>query len=146
MPSVVWPWGVGVLSDPNTPSSMPVSQPNTPDSLFGFTLTSTVSKDNPVPLAINAPAPFEFSLSDFIPTSVSKATTNAARLLASSTTPAVQQSQTPAWYDVFGRMSAAASGVNDALQSTLIKIIVLLVIASTAYLIFISKVTKAANA
>jgi len=101
----------------------------------------------PFPLDIPQPDTGEFSFAQYIPTTVSSLVKNTSRLLASTGSQAEPQAEAsaPAWYNVFGRISQAASGVNDALQSTLIKIIILLVIASTAYLIFLSKVSKATS-
>lgn len=69
---------------------------------------------------------------DFVATvtrSVSTAVANASRLLTSSNMTAVKQAEPltsgPAWYNIPGRISLAASGVNDALQSTMLKVIVL---------------------
>lgn len=115
MPNIVWPWGYGVLENPMTgvnkdPSVYGPYQPpqiDTQEWSFG-------------------------SLTTGIQRAVDSATANASRLLYSSNAPAVKQGEPlttgPAWYDIPGRISAGASAVNEAFQSTLLKIIVVLAI------------------
>jgi hypothetical protein len=87
----------------------------------------------------------EFSFQDYIPTSISKSLANATRIIASTSSSVDEQAKTPAWYDVFGRVSAAASSVNDAFQSTLVKVIVILVLAGIGFIYFQAKVVNLAN-
>ena len=69
----------------------------------------------------------EFSIVKTVQTRVSSAIAKASRLFDSNKT-IIDQGQTPAWYDIPGKVSNAASSVNEAFQSTLIKVIVLVVI------------------
>lgn len=99
-----------------------------------------VQSEQAVPFTLNipyvsTPVPYappdvnagEFSLPVAVKSSVSKITAEASRLF-SSTKAQTSQGEAPAWYDISGKISSTASSVNDALQSTLIKVIVLVVI------------------
>lgn len=126
MPNIVWPWGVGVQQDPNISIEKPeeygpFSLPNLNDG--------------------------EFAPVQFIQSSVSKVTANLDRIFQSSKGEVTNVSaQSPAWYDIPGRLSAAASGVNDAFQSTLVKIIVLAAVVGLVAIFGLSYVqAKGAN-
>ena len=85
-----------------------------------------------IPLAPYTPPNLDSGEYAFIATierNVSSSLANASRLFMSSNATAVKQAEPlstgPAWYDIPGRIAVGASGVNDALQSTLLKVIVL---------------------
>jgi hypothetical protein len=131
MPQITWPWGYGKLENPMTPEQ--------PAEMFGPYLPPKIDAG-------------EFSLSVItdIPRSVASSVANASRLLFSSNAPAVKQGDPlmtgPAWYDIPGRISNAASGVNEAFQSTLLKIIVLVSIVGIVAVFGMSYVqAKGAN-
>lgn len=71
----------------------------------------------------------EFSLPKFIQTSVSKVSANVSRLVSSTSSP-TQQGSSPSlpWYDFTGKAAQAASATGDFIQSTLIKVIILVVV------------------
>lgn len=69
----------------------------------------------------------EFSLAKSIKSSVSKVAANASRLFDSNKT-AINQGQTPAWYDLPGKVSQAAASTGEFVQSTLLKVIILVTI------------------
>lgn len=69
----------------------------------------------------------EFSIIQTVKSSVSKVTANASRLF-DSTKAITNQGEQPAWYDIGAKVSNAASSVNEAFQSTLIKVIILVAI------------------
>lgn len=110
MPNIIWPWGVGVHENP--------TQPHTSSTVYGPFQPPNIDAG-------------EWSLSSItdIPRSVASSIANASRLAFSSQTPALQQAEPstsgPAWYNIPGRISVAVSGVNEAFQSTLLKVIVL---------------------
>lgn len=105
MPNIIWPWGVGVQQDPNVavetkPVYGPFQLPNLSDGEF---------------------APLEF-----IQSAVSKVTANADRLFQSSKGDVTNVSaDSPAWYNLPARIGQAASAINEGLQSTLLKVIVI---------------------
>lgn len=109
MPSPMLPWGYTVITDPN--------------------------KDNP-PLnkAPEVYGPFQMpnidsgELTQVVQggiAAVSKAVANASRMFSTTTNAAAKQAEEPAWYNIPARISSAASGMNDAFQSTLLKVIIL---------------------
>lgn len=108
-----WPWGYGVTKKPKDPTMVPVSTP-----AGGLSIPFLNSG--------------EFNLVDTVTSTVSKATSEASRLFTSSNMGAVKQATPletgPAWYNIPGRIAGAASGINDAFQSTLIKVIVLVAV------------------
>lgn len=95
------------------------------------------------PFLPNPPATGEFSF-ETLTAPLTKAGANAARLLSSSST-VIDQGSKPAWYDLTGRISNAASSVNDAFQSTLIKIIIILALVGFGFIYFQAKVVNLAN-
>jgi hypothetical protein len=121
MPNIVWPWGVGVQQDPTLSV-----QPTVTES-YGPFLPPNLDSG-------------EFAPLQFIKTTVSKVTANADRLFQANKGATSVQSQSPAWYDIPGRLAATASAVNDAFQSTLIKILVLAVIVGAAAIFGLSYV------
>ena len=104
-----WPYGYGVTENPN-----------------GVTYKAPDSYGPYLPPAIESG---EFAFIENIQRSVSSAVSNASRLLYSSNASPVKQGESsdtgPAWYNIPGRISGALGSVNDAFQSTLIKVIVL---------------------
>lgn len=70
----------------------------------------------------------EFGLVKFVQSSVSKVVANADRLFQANKTIVDEPAVGPAWYNIPGRLAAAASGLNQAFQSTLLKVIVLVAI------------------
>jgi hypothetical protein len=76
------------------------------------------------PLTIPQPDPGEFSLPVYVQTNVSHLSANVSRLFDSNQT-VLDQHDTPAWYNFPARISAAAGAVSDSLQSTLVKVIIL---------------------
>lgn len=95
-----------------------------------------------VPYRPEETAPFtETGVSNIIQTTVSKISANASRLFSSSTSGAVNQGEAPlAWYDLTGRIGQTASSVNEAFQSTLIKVIILVVLVGVIALFGMSYV------
>lgn len=81
----------------------------------------------------------EFALVEDVKVGVSKAVKNLSRLVSSTSSP-TQQGEAPAWYDIGAKLSAGASAANDALQSTLIKVIVLVTIVGALALFGMSYV------
>jgi hypothetical protein len=69
----------------------------------------------------------EFSIVKSVKSSVSKVAANASRLFDSNKT-IIDQGQTPAWYDLPGKVSQAAASTGEFVQSTLLKVIVLVAI------------------
>lgn len=67
---------------------------------------------------------------DTVVSSISKVQANVSRLFDANST-VLDQHDTPAWYNFPARISNAVSGVNDALQSTMIKVIILVAILGT---------------
>lgn len=104
MPSVVWPWGVGVLNDP---------------------IQKSVSKN--ITLQTAQPDAGEFSFNDYIPTTLSNLVKNQSRLLDANHTMLDSPAEIP-WYNIPKRLGASLSAVNEGLQSTLLKVIVLVVV------------------
>lgn len=106
----------------DTPPPVSTEQPYT------FNIPGVVNGP-PVPFRPEDTAPStEFSFPQMVVSTVSKVSANASRMFSSTTGAAVNQSNAPlAWYDITGRISQATSNVNDALQSTLIKVIILVV-------------------
>jgi len=90
--------------------------------------------------------PGEFSLPVFIQSSVSSVTANADRIFSANRTIVDVPAEGPAWYNIPGRISAAASGLNQVFQSTLIKVIVLVAIVGLIAIFGLSYVqAKGAN-
>lgn len=85
----------------------------------------------------------EFSF-DSMTAPLTKAGANVSRLIASSADLS-DQGQSPKWYDITGRISSAASSVNSAFQSTLIKIIIILALVGFGFIYFQAKVVNLAN-
>jgi len=102
------PWGI---SDGDAPSNVQIDP--APQGMYG-------------PPALDSG---EYTFIATIERNVSSAVANASRLLTSSNMTAIKQAEPsssgPAWYDIPGRISGAASAVNDAFQSTMLKVIVL---------------------
>ena len=87
----------------------------------------------------------EFSFPAIVQSSISNAVKNASRIFSSTLTPVDQTDTQPAWYNVFARMKSAAGAVNDSIQSTLIKVIVILFIVAVGFMYFQAKVTNLAK-
>lgn len=69
----------------------------------------------------------EFSIVKSVQTTISNAAKNASRLFDANKT-IIDQGNTPAWYDVSGRISQAAASTGEFVQSTLLKVIILVTI------------------
>lgn len=107
------------------PGCRPWDTPDTtPSSDYQFHIPGVSTQSPMRPSEDNAG---EFSIVSAIQSSVSKVQANASRLFDSTKSP-VSQGEAPAWYDIGAKISAGASAANEALQSTLIKVIVLVVI------------------
>lgn len=117
-----WPWGYGVHEDPNKGVETPPSS-----EMFG-------------PFALPTLPDQEFGPIAFIKSTVSKLTANQDRVNSANHTINDQGTQAPAWYDISGRISKSVSAVNDAFQSTLIKVIVLVVLVGAIALFGLSYV------
>lgn len=124
MPQIIWPWGIGVQTDPNK------------------NRTNTMGVSSNAVLTTNTQDAGEFSFAPYIPTTLSNAVKNAERLFDSTkdVSDAQAVSPGPAWYNLPARLIASLSTVNDALQSTLIKVIVLVTIVGIIALFGLSYV------
>lgn len=87
----------------------------------------------------------EFSFDQYIPTTVSNAVKNASRLFDSTKTVVDQTDTQPAWWNIWAKVKASVSSVNDSLQSTLIKIIIILFLVGVGFIYFQAKVTNLAK-
>lgn len=86
----------------------------------------------------------EFGAVDYVTDPISRAAKNASRLLDSSRLE-VQPQDGRAWYDVFGKVKDALPNVNGAIQSTLTKVIILVILVSVVALFGVSYVNAKAN-
>lgn len=125
MPTPMLPWGFTVIEPPAT---MPMKDP----SLYGpYAPTPSSLQD-------------EWSNVWEYPAAIASKIANQSRLLFSSNASPVKQgepSQTgPAWYDIPGRISAASSAVSEGVQSTLVKVIILVAIVGMLALFGLSYV------
>lgn len=124
MPNIVWPWGYGVLEDPNKPKPV--------DTMYGPYLPSPSSMQD------------EWSNLWEYPAAISKKIANESRLFFSSNASPVKQAEPsdtgPSWYNIPGRISAAAGAVGEGIQSTLVKVIILVVIVGAMALFGLSYV------
>lgn len=115
-----WPWGYGVTQNPNT------NNPQTPES-YGPYLPPTIDAGE-----------WSFQRITDVPRSVATSVANASRLLFSSNASPVKQAEPsntgPAWYNIPGRISAAASAVGEGIQSTLLKVLILVVVVGAMVL------------
>lgn len=66
----------------------------------------------------------EFAPIEFIKTTVSKVAANTDRIISANSQPAATQAKIP-WWNLTAKISNAASATNEALQSTLLKVIIL---------------------
>lgn len=131
MPNPVTPWGYTVMDPPQpTPIRPEMYGPYQPTQIdAGEWSLESITK---------------------IPRSVASAVANAARLTFSSNAVAAQQGEPslagPKWYDIPGRLAATSSAINDAFQSTLIKVIVILAIVGVVWVFGMSYLqAKGAN-
>ena len=86
----------------------------------------------------------EFGAVDYVTDPISKAIKNASRLLDTNRLdPQPQEGR--AWYDIFGKIKDAAPDINGAVQSTLTKLIILVIIVSVVALFGVSYVNAKAN-
>lgn len=119
MPNPVVPWGYTVIEPPE---AMPMKDP----SMFGPYLP--------------APSSFHDEWSNVwdYPAAIASKVSNQSRLLFSSNAPAAKQGEPsdtgPAWYNIPGRISAAAGAVSEGIQSTLLKVLLLVVIVGAMVL------------
>lgn len=131
MPSPMLPWGYTVMEPPET---LPVKDP----SMYGPYLPSPSSKQD------------EWSNLWDYPAAIASKVANQSRLLFSSNAPAAKQGEPtntgPAWYNIPGRISAAAGAVSEGIQSTLLKIIILVLIVGALALFGMSYVQAKGNA
>lgn len=87
----------------------------------------------------------EFSFPTYVQTTVSNAVKNASRLFDSTQTVIDQTDTQPAWWNLWAKMKAGASSVNDSIQSTLVKVIIILVLVGIGFIYFQAKVTNLAK-
>ncbi len=71
----------------------------------------------------------EFGPVQTIQTSIAKVTANVSRIVSKSNNAVIPQEDVK-WYDIWGKTKQAASATNEALQSTLVKVIILVVIVA----------------
>ena len=101
MPQLIWPWNPAFKSDPRQRSVNDAGS-----------------------LATSQPDAGEFSFNDYIPTTLSNLVKNTSRLVDSNSTINDEPAKIP-WYNLPARLANSFSGFGDALQSTLLKVIVL---------------------
>lgn len=119
MPSPMLPWGYTVMEPQET---LPVKVPE----MYGPYLPVPSSKQD------------EWSNLWDYPAAIASKVANQSRLLFSSNAPAAKQAEPtntgPAWYNIPGRISAAAGAVSEGIQSTLLKVLLLVVIVGAMVL------------
>jgi hypothetical protein len=105
------------------------TKPVTPESYYPATPTiqykEAIGPDKPYDFGSENSG--EFAPVEFIKTTVSKLTANQDRIISANSQPAATQAELP-WWNLTGRISNAASAANDALQSTMVKVIILVTI------------------
>ena len=86
----------------------------------------------------------EFGDTQFFTNPITQAAKNVSRMLDASRLE-VQPQEGRAWYDVWGKLKDAAPDINGAVQSTLTKIIILVILVSIIALFGVSYVNAQAN-
>lgn len=125
MPTPMLPWGYTMVEPPTT---LPMKDPL----MFGPYLPT--------------PSSFQDEWSNLwdYPAAIASKVANQSRLLFSSNASPIQQGLPemtgPAWYNIPGRISAAAGAVSEGVQSTLLKVIILVSIVGMIALFGLSYV------